>query len=736
MDMYKIELERFGITEGPIEKQPDGTYTAEQYNTVKRNAEGLNAALQYAHDNGFGGMRMPYKGVFCFPIDLNSDNTFPSPVIIIHYDNFKFDLNSSRFEVIFDSDHRSPDCAKPANVLPHQVGGSLIFVSCCCNVTVCNGELKGDAYRRSWRDGNERRNEGTYGLLVGGFAENITVENMSIHGFMGDGVSASPCVAVEYGSHAMAKYHMVNKKPEELSAGELQDDGTVKDVAGSCYTGLLKVDDLYSDGKYCANWPYKNLFEIGHNSGYTRIPDNEDPMIEVLYFDTSVSSTKPTRREYKEYLSTCQRRENEDAVRFQLRNEVYKDKALDGAPDTYTQPVISLSVRSYEGGRRKFSNLKVYNNHRGGTSAIGKDSVICDCEYFNNGMDCGCGAPLFPDSTRYQIDFEDMYVRNVVIERNYFHDGYNCLLMGVYSVFIRDNVFENMQAGGVEIYNNKFAEITGNVFTNSKFVSAVEFGKSPRDTGRGGMLLHRVINARDNYVYSPNGQMRLTKMYRTTMVIENNHIDLMALASVDLGDSESRVILKGNWITLHMPYYRIGGRGFYSSGNVIKYVPAQGKPAKGWVEYHVSETVNDRFTGGFEPSLDWAALNVDGFRSDGGRVTLVTGNTVQRSGMLTVDYRNCDFEINPVSISGSVVTNLEITLNFFNCTIRGLMEMTSPFNYSKLQMNFVNCHFAENFSLRYNYMYNENFFFSVKDCKFDRNPKEVFQGMVNLDEVK
>jgi len=130
-------------------------------------------------------------------------------------------------------------------------------------------------------------------------------------------------------------------------------------------------------------------------------------------------------------------------------------------------------------------------------------------------MDSGIGVPLFPDSTRYAINYEDNYSNDLIVEKNYIYSHFNGLLLGVYHAKVEGNLF--FGTSGVVVYNNHVCVIKDNVFMESPGISLQSSSSS----------VDRTIYFHNNTVEYA-GHFMLNSTNRTTVMISNNRLNIAA----------------------------------------------------------------------------------------------------------------------------------------------------------------------------------------------------------------
>ncbi|MFY0781255.1 hypothetical protein AB1K18_13365 [Peribacillus simplex] len=462
--IYTVELQRWGLTQGSFGKPP---YTEEQWQIAYNNILGFNNALKFANENGLTRIVVPIGAYsFCYTNLSGAAETYAmvnTPIKL--YSNQTLDLNGSIFEVMYDSINKNPYDKSPVSTPAWKLSGELIRIDNVSNVQVINGTIVGDIPNRSFSDGgngfnSEKGMEQTYGIKIESGANFITIENIDVSMFMGDGITI--------GSYP-TKTGKWNLNPSDTKAypGYVDTTGkVVQTLAGAYLTNKFPV----------IQGEHKQL-QMRTSGGYTRIPLIENKTFEYIFYN---SKDMVIARKKAVYLQIVTVPLDTSYIRLQFINE------KTGLPSIQ----ISYSITKPQAHHVKIFGCTVHNNHRGGISGGADFTYISYNKIFHNGMDSGLNIPLFPDSTRYAINFEDSYSNYVIIENNHIFSGFNGILMGVYHGRIVGNILSEI--GGVVVYNNANMIIDSNVFYES---SGLQITNSVATQERNVLFTNNTINS-------------------------------------------------------------------------------------------------------------------------------------------------------------------------------------------------------------------------------------------------
>lgn len=448
---YVIELERFGITEGSQGKPP---YTLDQYEIGLNNCIGFNNALKWANHNGFGTVMLP-RGRYsiCYTnFSAIADNYFRNNHIAL-FSNQILDLNGSTIDVMFDSNNKSPYDLSPVSNEPWRLNGRVFVIEECHNAHIRNGTIIGDIANRSFTSTgpgfeSEKGMEQTYGVFFDR-SSYCSAEFIDSSMFMGDGIciGASP--------KGWPKTNLVINNT--CLPGFVGTDGVIVTTTPGAY-----VSDAYAidPTKY-------SIIQMRTGGGYTRIPKMSDKQFFFVFFDAAgaLIIKKPAV-----YLQPITVPYKATTFRIQFLNEDI------GLP---TLTTVNFNVGPPQCNHIKISHCQIHDNHRGGVSGGSDYTLIEYCNFYRNGEDSGIGVPLFPDTTRYAINFEDSYANYLMIYNNEFSNGFNGVLLGVYHARVVSNYFANIS--GVVVYNNSNTFISQNMFYSASVGLMPTSEKQPRN---------------------------------------------------------------------------------------------------------------------------------------------------------------------------------------------------------------------------------------------------------------
>lgn len=465
--LYKIDLTTYGITLGSLGTAP---YTAGEYTQAKANRTGLQAAMDFAYNNNYSGVLLP-RGVYSLYYNGLAGQDITAMAILYPKSNQTIDLNGSTLEVMYDSANKNPDHTK--NEAAYELQGSVFRVQHCHDVTIRNGEIKGDIYNRSFTDINEKWHEQTYAVYGGANAYNMTFENLNTHGFMGDaftfttrGYDGSKLIAAEVGS---------------ATPGYIIDDGTTVQLAGAYISPLIPINLTM----LAQLTPYApKTIQIQTSGGYTRIPNFANLELEIAFYTSG--GTFISKQETK-YVHKIVMPHNCAAVKLIFTGEAVGLSSLPNQGYTIMEQASNTAL---------IRKCKIHNNHRGGISNPCDNIIIDDCDIYHNGLDSSIGAPIFPDNTRYGINFEDTYAQNALIKNCNIYSSFTGILTSTCSITIENNCFSDISYVGVVVYSSEKSFIHNNKF----YCTAL----GVQDYNR-----KRLITFKDNYINTRNAAFAL-----------------------------------------------------------------------------------------------------------------------------------------------------------------------------------------------------------------------------------
>lgn len=430
-----------GLIAMPWKKPP---YLNEEYEIAFNNGLNLANAIKEAHDEGYAGViieRAEYPFTYNVQNPVTSlDQTLNSGTggvacLIMDVQYFDINLNGSTFWALYDSDVRNPydGSSNPTYML----GGRMFGFRNTNKVTIRNGELKGDCYVRSWSNPLERNNEGTSGIfnLINNLY--ITVQDLEIHGFRGDGI---------YGSTRGVALEL--NLGWEL--GGLDDNGLEIEKVGSVRSKLISLTPHPTD---FLRRVYRNAFQI-MTSGYTREAPFLDPVVKVVFYNTE---GERIWQEYTYHALSVYIPTGATSMRLEVFNE-YRD-----------QEDLNYGTTWIVSGSSEFSrivNCHIHSNMRGGIANFCSNTVIDSCKFSDFGRYINKYEWLsYTDATRYAINFEDVYVNGVTcVNSSFLNCEHPFLAMSRHLIFTNNTIdFSTFPGAFTQVM---WADISHNKFYN------------------------------------------------------------------------------------------------------------------------------------------------------------------------------------------------------------------------------------------------------------------------------
>lgn len=498
---YVIDLDKWGIKKGSFGKPP---YTTDQWTIAYNNLLGFNNALTYAKDNGYNRIVVP-KGNYSFCYTNFSGATTSTTMIttsIKLFSNQTLDLNGSTFEVMYDSINKNPYDLSPSGTPAWKLSGKLIDMDECFNSHITNGTILGEIPNRSFTDGgtgfeSEKGMEQTKAIGINNGAKFCSISYLDVSMFMGDGIRIgnSPTQTTNWNVSGYGN--------NICSPGYVNSDGTITSMSGA-----------YVSPKYTLIQGEHKVIQMRTNGGYTRIPTIKGNFFEFVFLDTNNAVVS---RKKAVYLQTVTVPYNATGLRIQFTNE---DVGLSSL-------TIDYAITKPQASNIHIHHCEIHDNHRGGISGGADYTLIEWNRIYHNGLDSGIGVPLFPDTTRYCINFEDSYCNDLKIRNNLMFSGFNGLLLGAYHIQVTNNYMSEFSSG-VLVYNNAKTLIQSNYFYNAGSVGLMDSVSTQR----------RNIVFRDNWVHGSG--MNVQPTGKTHVEISDNDLYLETLTIV--GD----VALSGN----------------------------------------------------------------------------------------------------------------------------------------------------------------------------------------------
>lgn len=592
---YLVELDRFNITSGYMEKNSDGHYTKEQYDQMNANAYGITEAIKYAYDNGYTGIVFP-RDTYCF-CDTSKDTR--CSILLCDLVGFDINFNESKLCLLIDTSELSPYAEEDREPIDQHV--VLMQVMLCQHLTLRNAILVGDRSLRTYENTgsgfeHENQQQGSYGLNMGGQSRDITVINFETYDFMGDGITSEQ--GRYYATSLTQKVSTFNWRRNigKRTAGvgyRVSNNEVIHD-----YSRWVTISDFVSlNGSYTKDMEYtvrkklgeERIFVINNNLGYTRLINCYFPRITILCYDDN--SDEPLRVFDTAYLEPFKLFKNETRIRVQFNYEAFTAQEWDETKQYSVNDFVLYDGKIYrkragsistvgqfiesewldgdniiEGGvseltsdcvieealsdNFRFENCYIHDNQRGGYSGGGINVSFYKCRFQKTwNFDNHESGPIsYRESTYYHIDFEDNYGSKFLADSCTFIGAK--ILLGVYSYEIRNCYIRDY---GIITYNCYYGSIHDNILMNSVASTTTWYRDRDYDEPGGKNLVKRVVHV---YCNRFEGNVYVRDDYSNTyFMIHDNYFD-----SINVGATyfNNNAIYYSNYFKINRPTMNFG----------------------------------------------------------------------------------------------------------------------------------------------------------------------------------
>ncbi len=431
-DLNVQDISKYGIISINFDHKPP--YTNEEYLTAYNNLMGLQKLFNDASERGINNIILP-KGYYpiCYKCDLTGSPHFshPNKWCIRIPSHMIVDLNGSTIKVIYDSENKNP--YDKSSDVPANLAGVVFRFDKTYKSVLRNGVIIGDRYDRAYSSATidqDKGHEQTYGVRVVNGSRYCRVENMEICGFMGDAIQSEGTADIDLGE--------VTDKTT-FTPGYIDSQGTYKtDKVGAYSTDFMECVNLKT-----------NEIVLRTNIGYVYVPNFVNQTFMVSFYDENKNFLGQRK---SEHLYTIIVYEGTKYIRLSIFDEEEGLESLSKAFQISTLPSTDFVVE----------NVKIYDCNRGGMSNLPLDTLVTNCDLYNNGVTNNPKWVNFPDTTRYAINCEDTVVRSITIRNCYIHNAYNVLLLSAKKAVIENNIFELCDLSAVSLYNANDCVISNN----------------------------------------------------------------------------------------------------------------------------------------------------------------------------------------------------------------------------------------------------------------------------------
>lgn len=544
----EFENKTFYLKSGYPTKNEDGTYSDEDYAQAMANGLIIANEIKKASNQGFKIVILE-KGDYFVCAKWEDYYYSKGSIQIEDVHDISINFNDSSIKLIYDSNNRNKYCTIGGSyTTPYLQRAWVIVLYNCTEVYIENLNLIGDAIDRSWVT-NEEKMEQTYGITIGQLCRNIELNNIKSSYFMGDAITGS-FGQYPYFTYKFTKWNVDKGIDSEGNLISVEPNGDIHSLVSEMFEFDSKYNSQFSTIPWDSSYRefakkysikgFENILQfVPSVNTYTYKKDVYSWNIALYKKDTNGNFT--LKRQGSAELFSLLDISYYDAIRIIINN----DKIDFGEDDISTgiwehNFYIHLSqVRSHN---VKVSNSYIADNHRGGISNMPWNTSIIKTVFQNCGMDCGIGAPLFPDSTRYSIDQEEQYIDNLVIDSCKFNNGYNGCIINSKNISVINCEFVNVD--GVSVNTCTQANISNNLFIGgsiTSFENVVGW--------RGGSNMKSRIAAINNTIYTKTFNIYNVKRRSIEFIGCNIYTEkLNVYGNEDIRFLDSNIYLQGKRI--------------------------------------------------------------------------------------------------------------------------------------------------------------------------------------------
>lgn len=472
---YVVDLASHGITRGKFTQDTQGKYQPSEYKKMYDNAVGFTRAFEYARDNGYTRVVIP-KGDYCFTPVFNVGNTPATPnmnpflIWILNTDSLDIDMNGSTFHLLVSSTERSSYYNVPSSVATYKYKCTLLGIGQSKNITIRNGNFRGDRFTRKFTNSAENSEESCYGIsaAMAHFTHNIHLVNLDGSGFSGDFITSNArrnriytepfwdgVYDGNYNSRVKSLPYTFVKGVKNYGHGYKETGSSIvaTDEIAFGFSGVHSIDNWCMGNDmpaYVRNEASRREYSIYNHLGTVRMVNCYAPLIQVLTYAEAVTEAVDTAKNVNKSTSSIVKplrvinsgygehfclKPNEKYIRLQFlyENGLNPGSARGKGPDdTY--------FSTYEGE----STTDDTGDHDDDVITNNDDENPDVIPYvFTNNIDSGGRGPY--------INIVPKLNENVLIDRCNIHDnGRGGISGGANNIVIRDCVFMKQQFAGTD----------------------------------------------------------------------------------------------------------------------------------------------------------------------------------------------------------------------------------------------------------------------------------------------
>lgn len=446
---YRVENDKFGLIEGRLNREEDGSYSRANWDIAYNNMEAIKAIFKYASEMGYSKIifeRGDYS--LCLRNPKGAEYLANSGWEIFVPSNMEIDFNGSTFRTIYDSDHRMPydnDTVRE----PWRLSGTLFRCYNVENTIIRNGIILGDKYERSFTNPTERTLDMGVGFLIEASSKNVTFENLDISGMMADAIAANASTdgqTIIYGGDANCFFTRGNYTSASVNGERIPDSKN----QGIFTTDIYHIPNGYNELMINADYDYYNF------------PNFNNEIFRYIWFDenkTYLGFAEST------YLQTI----------FVPNNAKYFALCIMGEPlnefDTTIGETADKRKKNFVIAKpiSEFVTIRdcyIHENHRGGIANCANDTLIERCRIINNGNTLG-DKPQFTDTTRYAINCEDNVSRMVTIRDCIIQNHFNTVIFSCLNLIAENNYISQCSTSAFIVYQCYSCKLNNNFVSSA-----------------------------------------------------------------------------------------------------------------------------------------------------------------------------------------------------------------------------------------------------------------------------
>ena len=475
-------------------------YSEQDYQDAYNNGLNMAAAFKAANDAGASKVILERGN---YPVCYEQRTGLPTQhrphALIQDTNNLTIEFNNSCVFVIFDSVNKNPYHTSP-DTLAYQLPGIVFALKNNTDLKIQGLNLRGDQYNRTWVTGEEVT-EQTYGIYF--LRNNIRTEiDIVGHGFRGDVISG-----------ASKDFEKLLTMRDDWEKGALSTDtGLPISLTGAYKTPKVDINDFTI---------YRNAIQIV-SAGFIKTVQFRDDRFDVFFFDQDnkfISYESSYQTDFIYLPTNCR----------YVQVVIYGDER----DDEMVGYGISVWIAS---GSSEHCLIKgeYFANHRGAISNLCGYTTV-DANIHDNGT-LKYGFPHYTNSTRYGINFEDLY-SNTLTVRGTIKKGIQGVLFNGRRLDVQCEI-RDISVTAIGVYSTTEVNVSESILENIKYNifeynGDLSFSRTPA-----------VYNLSNNTIKksSFNGRYKST----TTKALLNVHNNTFVDCAINLEGNGDNIIWDNN----------------------------------------------------------------------------------------------------------------------------------------------------------------------------------------------